>query len=220
VVIFFFYKGYGLMSQQETKQKLLDVAEELFAKDGYSNTSLRAITGKAKVNLAAVNYHFGSKEALLAAVLERRLLPLNKLRTERLDQVMAAAKEAGRTPSAREVIGAFIEPTMAFRNSGKGAKSFIVLISRALGDPNPKVRSRFISCIRPLFDYLSQCLAVALPHLSDKDLFWRVHFMMGSLAHIMHGLDKEQMFPEEMVPDDTSQLVDMMLGFLSAGMEA
>ncbi|MDH5525475.1 MAG: TetR family transcriptional regulator [Desulfobulbaceae bacterium] len=208
------------MSQKETKQKLLDVAEELFAKNGYANTSLRAITGKAKANLAAVNYHFGSKEALLSAVLERRLLPLNRLRTERLEAVMAAAENEDRLPSAREVIAAFIEPTMAFRNSGKGAKSFVILISRALGDPDSKVRSRFINYIRPLFEYMGRCLALALPHLSEKDLFWRLHFMMGSLAHIMHGLDKEQMFPDEMVPADSSVLVDMLLDFLASGMEA
>ena len=208
------------MSRKETKQKLLDVAEELFAKNGYANTSLRAITGKADANLAAVNYHFGSKEALLSAVLERRLLPLNELRIKRIKEVMAAAKDEGRVPSAREVLAAFIEPTMAFRNSGRGAKSFIVLIGRALSDPNPKVRALFINYIRPLFDYLSQCLAVALPHLSKEDLFWRVHFMMGSLAHIMHGLDKDHMFPEELVPPEPSVLVEMLLSFLAAGMEA
>ena len=68
------------VSRADTKQKLLDVAEHLFAVRGYHNTSLRMITAAAEVNLAAVNYHFGGKEGLLAAVFSRRLLPLNELR--------------------------------------------------------------------------------------------------------------------------------------------
>ena len=74
------------MSQPDTKQRILDVAERLFATRGFHATSLRAITRAAEVNLAAVNYHFGSKDALLEAVMLRRLGPLNEIRQARLDQ--------------------------------------------------------------------------------------------------------------------------------------
>lgn len=208
------------MANGDTKIQILDAAEALFATHGYHNTSLRAITGKAKVNLAAVNYHFGSKKALLAAVFERRLLPLNQLRTRRLQEVMDSAKSRGKRPEPREVLQAFIEPTLAFRRAGAGAKSFVILISRALGDPDPTVRSVFLEYIRPVFYFFSECLGASLPQLSAETLFWRTHFLMGSLAHIMHGLDKKELFPEEMIPADPNRIMEMLLGFLTAGMEA
>jgi AcrR family transcriptional regulator len=208
------------MANIDTKNELLNAAEELFALQGYHTTSLRAITGKAKANLAAVNYHFGSKEALLRAVIERRLLPLNWLRRSRLEGVMADAAAADKRPETRRLLAAFVEPTLSFRSSGRGARAFIILISRGLGEPDPTVRSIFIHAIQPLFAYFAECLAVALPMLPAREIFWRVHFMVGSLAHIMHGLDKEQMFPREMIPQDPKELVEMLLTFLAAGMEA
>jgi AcrR family transcriptional regulator len=80
---------------KNTKERLIDSAEHLFAQNGYHNTSLRAITTKAEANLAAVNYHFGSKEALITAVLERRLLPLNDLRRQRLAALREQVKKTG-----------------------------------------------------------------------------------------------------------------------------
>ncbi|MCK5341339.1 MAG: helix-turn-helix transcriptional regulator, partial [Desulfobulbaceae bacterium] len=71
------------MSKPDTKHRILDAAERLFADKGYHNTSLRNITSAAKANLASVNYHFGSKEALISEVMDRRLAPINKIRTER-----------------------------------------------------------------------------------------------------------------------------------------
>ncbi|MGV1100802.1 TetR/AcrR family transcriptional regulator [Thiovibrio sp. JS02] len=208
------------MTQKDTKTRLLDVAEALFAKNGYANTSLRAVTGRAEANLASVNYHFGSKEALLTSVLARRLQPLNRLRRQRLEAAMLLARQQNRPPEAREILRAFIEPTMAFRNSGRGAKAFIIIISRALGDPDQTMRASFLSQIMPLMTYFSECLAAALPHLDGRQLFWRFHFMMGSLAHVMHGLDKKDLFPREMLPEEPDALVEMLLNFLTAGMEA
>ncbi len=208
------------MSRKETQQRLLDAAEVLFAQKGYRNTSLRNITTKAKANIASINYHFGSKEALIVAVIKRRILPLNELRMRRLEEAVALAESENRPPLAREILAAFIEPTMRFRNSGAGARSFIILVSRALGDPDPTVRGLFIDQVRPVLQFFGQCLSRALPHLTEQEVFWRTHFMMGSLAHIMHGLNKEQMFPEELLPEDPQALVEMLLDFLSAGMEA
>ncbi len=70
-----------------TKERILDVAERLFADFGYKTTSLRDITSEAGVNLASVNYNFGSKEALLTALLERRFAVVNQRRIERLDRI-------------------------------------------------------------------------------------------------------------------------------------
>ncbi|MEJ2200328.1 MAG: TetR family transcriptional regulator, partial [Desulfuromonadaceae bacterium] len=88
------------MGQPDTKERILDAAEELFARQGFHATSLRAITGGAQVNLAAVNYHFGSKDGLLEAVFSRRLTPLNQERQRRLEAVREAARAAGTPPQA------------------------------------------------------------------------------------------------------------------------
>jgi AcrR family transcriptional regulator len=208
----------GSQESRDTGQRLLDAAEELFAAGGYANTSLRAITARARANLASVHYHFGSKEALMDAVLQRRLVPLNRLRRQRLVEVMQAAEASGQRPAVRALVQAFVEPTLAFRSTG--ARAFVVLISRALSDPEPTVRAAFLRLIAPLLEYFCQCLAAALPDLSRPELFWRFHFLMGSLAHVMHGLDKKDLFPAGMMPADPAALVEMLLAFLVAGMEA
>ena len=95
----------------DTKEQILDVAERLFADRGFPATPLRDITSEAGVNLASVNYHFGSKEALLAAVLERRLRPVNARRLELLDAIESAAGNGA--PNAEEVIRAFSLPAVS-----------------------------------------------------------------------------------------------------------
>ncbi len=209
------------MEPKETKNRILDAAEHLFAEKGYHGTSLRMITTEATVNLAAVNYHFGSKESLIEAVIERRLLPLNQLRTKQLKAVRDEARRNDRAPDVRQTLAAFIEPTLSFRNSGPGAQDFIALVARALADPNDTARSVFINRIKPVLDLLHQCLAEALPQIDPQTIFWRLHFMIGSLTHIMHNLDKLPI-PTEMMPTDNSfqEITEMLLTFITTGMEA
>src|SRR5579863_9327890 len=91
-----------------TKDRLLDAAERLFAQHGIEATSLRVITREAGVNLAAVNYHFQSKEALMHAVIARRLDPINEKRLAMLD---ACEAKAGEGPLAvDEVLHALLGP--------------------------------------------------------------------------------------------------------------
>ena len=93
-----------------TAERILDAAEELFADLGFDATSTRAITTRAGVNLAAVNYHYGSKDALIEAVFARRLVPLNRERLELLDRVEARAGAGG--PAVESIVEAFVRPPM------------------------------------------------------------------------------------------------------------
>jgi len=147
------------IKQKDTKQRLLDAGEQFFARDGYHCTSLRTLTKGAQVNLAAVNYHFGSKEALLKAVIQRRLVPLNLARTKRLQAVREKARQDKQRPDAREVLRAFIEPTLAFKESGAGARDFITLIGRSFSEPDDTVRTIFMQLIQPFFHLFSEMLA-------------------------------------------------------------
>ncbi len=129
------------MSRPDTKQRLLDAAERLFARQGFHNTPLRDITAEAGANVAAVNYHFGSKEGMIEAVLARRLEPLNAERRARIEAVRAAARERDAAPEVAEVVRAFVEPTFRLLEQGPGGRDFAVLVGRVLAEPDPRLRA-------------------------------------------------------------------------------
>jgi len=208
------------MNHTDTKTRILDTAEKLFARDGFHNTSLRTLTGLAKVNLAAVNYHFGSKDTLLQAVIERRLLPLNQVRREKIEAILAAAQQQGTAPSAAKLLRSFIEPTLAFRNSGPGAKDFIALVGRSLNEPDETVRNCFIRQVLPLFKILFEALQKALPGLPASVLLARLQFTLGAMSHVMcssvRPLPQIPGFPE---PLEGKELVEQLLCFVCSGLE-
>ncbi|WP_103116185.1 TetR/AcrR family transcriptional regulator [Geothermobacter hydrogeniphilus] len=209
------------MSQPDTKVKILDVAEKLFAADGFHATSLRAITSNAGVNLVAVNYHFGSKEELLEAVIERRLTPLNRRRAEMLDAELAAAEAEGRRPDPRQVLRALVEPTIELREQGEGPEHFITLVGRILADPRGVGRDIFLRRMEPFILRLFETMHQALPHLSFSTLSWRMHFAVGSLSHVMRCHDRCQDLPPGILPGmKMVRLADLLLDYTLAGMEA
>ena len=208
------------MSQPDTKQRILDAAEHLFARDGYHATSLRGITTTADANLAAVNYHFGSKEALLEAVIVRRLDPLNEIRNSQLEALLQKAELAGELPSCREVLRAFVEPTLRLRQQGSEAEDFIALIGRTLAEPRGIAMSIFLRHMQPLLQRIFQALALSLPALTEQDLFWRMHFTMGCLSHIMRCHERYSMVPDNVNIDlPVDELIEHFLDFTTAGME-
>ena len=208
------------MSQPDTKQRILDAAEHLFARDGYHATSLRGITTTADANLAAVNYHFGSKEALLEAVIVRRLDPLNEIRRGQLEALLQKAELAGELPSCREVLRAFVEPTLRLRQQGSEAEDFIALIGRTLAEPRGIAMSIFLRHMQPLLQRIFQALALSVPALTEQDLFWRMHFTMGCLSHIMRCHERYSMVPENVNIDlPVDELIEHFLDFTTAGME-
>ncbi len=208
------------MSQIDTKEKILDVAEELFAKTGYQGTSMRAITSKAGVNLAAINYHFGSKQRLVIAVVERRLLPLNELRERGLLAAKEKAIRTGKKPGVAEVLLAFIEPTMLLPETAPGASNFISLIGRAMADPDETARNIFIENMKPIIKLFYASLAEALPELPKDVLYWRLNFVIGSLSHTMRSIGKCPVPMSEAVAHEPRSLVKLLMPFVTAGMEA
>ena len=98
--------NHEIKNNGSTPDRILNAAEELFIELGYAATSLRAIANKASVNLAATNYHFGSKEGLLAAVIHRHIQPVNAERLRRLDIL----EDNLLPPSLREILEAFFFP--------------------------------------------------------------------------------------------------------------
>src|SRR5437763_12601817 len=121
------------MHDVQTRERILDSAERLFADHGFEGASIRAIVEAAKVNLAAVHYHFRSKETLLEAVLTRRISVVNAARLESLEQAEAAA--APDPPSVDQVLRAFIVPTVEFAQRSASGATFVQLMSRMFTEP-------------------------------------------------------------------------------------
>ncbi|MCX6632709.1 MAG: TetR/AcrR family transcriptional regulator [Candidatus Solibacter sp.] len=161
-----------------TKQKILDTAERLIGERGYAATSLRHIIAEAGVNLAAVHYHFGSKEDLLDAVVVRKAAPVNAARLARLDRIEAEAG-SGR-PDVEKVLESFLIPTAEMANRNP---EFVRLMGRMhaeglmpliVGKHFQAMVLRFVAALRR-----------ALPGLPEEELMWRVHFMMGAMSQTM-----------------------------------
>ena len=168
----------------DTKERILNVAERLFADRGFPATSLRDLTSEAGVNIASVNYHFGSKDALLAAVLERRLRPVNARRLELLDAIESAA--ANGVPNVEDVIRAFLSPPFHKRQEwGAGGDHFLRLLGRIHSETNEEFRATFFQQFQGVFRRFRQALQRALPHLDAADIGWRMLFLVGSMAFTM-----------------------------------
>lgn len=164
-----------------TKDRILDAAERLFARDGFDATSLRAITAEAKVNLAAVNYHFQSKEALVQAVIGRRLGPINAQRLALLDAYEA---ETGGAPvSLEKIMDAFLRPVIEF--CSHHARGIVPLIGRLYTEPGDFAPRLYQQHFEHMAQRFLPALARALPALPPRELFWRMHFAIGAMAHTL-----------------------------------
>lgn len=205
-----------LQNKADTKQLILDTAEALFARNGYPGTTMRDITGKAGVNLAAINYHFGTKQALLESVIKRRLLPLNQIRRERLEEIRRNARKSRQEPEVEAVLRAFLEPTLRFTEEGPGSRSFIAIIGRAMSDPDDTVRKIFHKHIKAIFDLFFEMMSAALPSLSKDVLFWRVHFALGSMQFTMRicGAGLKELIHHN---TDTETLIEYLVEFILKG---
>ncbi|MGH8245718.1 MAG: TetR/AcrR family transcriptional regulator [Gammaproteobacteria bacterium] len=166
----------------KSPERILDAAEKLFAEKGYDAASLRAITSEARVNLAAVNYHFRSKEALLQAVFARRLGPLNRERLELLDDCEAAAGNG--SPVLEEILAALIAPVLRLGQSPEGA-AFTKLIGSMFAHPGEGLQRIFMEQLRDISLRFVAALRRARPQLPPEDVYWRIHFTIGCMAHTL-----------------------------------
>jgi AcrR family transcriptional regulator len=205
------------MAGSETQGRLLDAAEHLFAMHGLEATSLRAITTEANVNLASVNYHFGSKEALIQAVFARRIGPIN---TERL-RLLSLAEVAGDPPDLRAILDAFIRPAVSLaREMGPQGRDFMALAGRMYTLP-PDYRKLLMNQFDEVFERFGRALGSALPHLSQPTLLWRFFFMVGTMIMSLVGSDLMAYRSGGAVdPGDVDATIDQMMAFLAAGLKA
>ena len=167
-------------TQFSTKDRILGAAEELFAQHGFSGTSLRQVTSRADVNIAAVNYHFGSKDNLVTEVFRRRMDDMSAQRLEGLRQAQEAS------PGELEpILAAFVEPALALAQDRNGGGAFIRVIARAYAEKNDGLRKFLSERYGHVLRSFAKAIATCVPDLSKEQLYWRLDFLAGALTYAM-----------------------------------
>ncbi|KAA0089440.1 TetR/AcrR family transcriptional regulator [Paraburkholderia sp. T12-10] len=181
-------------STGDTKARILDAAEDIFIECGYEAMSLRQITSRADVNLAAVNYHFGSKEALIHAMLARRL---DKLNVERLKLLDRFDTQLGDRLTCEHVLGAMFIPALRLsRDPRAGGPAFLRLLGRAYTDPSAFIHEFLNGHYADVAERFFDAFQRALPHLPREELGWRLHFAIGALSGVLAGADTDNLIAE------------------------
>jgi AcrR family transcriptional regulator len=204
----------------DTKQTILDTAERLIAEKGIDAVSLRSITSEASVNLAAVHYHFGSKEALVEKVFERRVTPLN---SRRLQMLAAAEERAGDDQlEAEDVLRALIAPAMRlYQQEGCEGRRFMQMCGRIYSEQAGYVQRIFDNLFEEVVTRFVAAFRRALPEIPETDRAWRIHFCVGAMIHTMSDSDRLKRFSNGMCdPSDTEATIERMVQFCAAGLRA
>lgn len=176
-------------SDKATLDRILIAAESLFAEQGYDGTTLRQITQRAKVNLAAVNYHHGDKESLYLEILRRRIQPINQTRLAMLEEAEQAA--GGQTVPLDTLLKILAGPLFdLFAESDESSRHGARLVGRALVEPLPFMDAFLAGEFQPCLARFAQALRRHAPALSPEDFLWRFSFVIGALQHTLATLHR------------------------------
>lgn len=202
-------------SAASTRDRVLDAAERLFAERGFEGTSLRAVTQAAGVNLAAVNYHFGSKEGLVAAVVRRAMSEVNAERERRLLEL----HRRGRTLAVADVVRAFVE-TGAELVPRVGRRSLAPFVGRVISDPSPRLRRIFAAEVHEVEGRYLEALIAALPHVSAAEVRLRYTAMVGVLGLDQLGVLRDMARPAAQEDATAPIHRERLIAFLAAALAA
>jgi len=202
-----------------TKHRILNAAEKLFADKGFNGTSLREITSSAEVNLAAVNYHFGSKKELIKAVMSRYMNELSPKLEASLLELCQAAKQ----PSLVQVFSAFVEPLLSLNEfQENGTSHFLQLLGRGYTDSQGFLRwfltTRYPNVIANFVDAVHK----AYPELTKEQMFWRLHFTMGTIVFTMSSSEALIDIARSDFHKDTDikGVIEQVIPYIAAGVAA
>ena len=198
----------------DTKEQLLNVAEQLIAERGYAGTTVRAIANQANANLAAVNYHFGSKEDLFRAIFSRIARPIVVEQLTMLDELQQ--KES--LPSVEEILTAFLKP--CFEKIIQGG-SFLTVRAQFMGrcwsEPEPLqniASGEFMESRLAFLDILQQ----VIPDCSRRDLNWKLDLVIATLIRVQNEAGKPESLLKSSQPEDVDYAVQYLVRFLTPGM--
>ena len=203
----------------DTKDQILDAAEQLIAEKGIDAVSLRAITAAANVNLAAVHYHFGSKEALVAKVFQRRIEPINRERLRMLDEAEARAGD-GPLP-VEDVLEAMVAPAIRVYAEHAKGPLFMRVCGRIYAEQASYLEDLFAEQFQELVDRLTHAIGRALPEADPPDRAWGMHFAVGAMVHTMTESGKLKRFSGGLCdPSDGDATIERMVRYAAAGLRA
>ena len=207
-----------------TRETILDTAESLFAQQGHEATSMRQITGAAGVNLASVNYHFGSKESLVQAVLKRRLEVLNRERVRLLDEL--EAQSGGKPLKPSQIVDAFFGTLLRLAaDPAQAGSTFLPLLERTMTDPTDFIRALFAEEYADVLARYRNALFAALPDVPRAEIIWRFQFMLGATSYAIMGTDLLRSVTglagdEAEQPNDRELLLPRLMSFLLGGLRS
>ena len=204
-----------LQALPSVRERILEVAERMFAEHGMSGVGLRAITTEANVNLASIAYHFGSKEGLLEALFAQRAAPIAQ---ERL-RLLALCDTGDAKPELEKILDAFLRPALTLGVQPQfGGPAFVKLRARLATEPVTTTRK----ILSKAFDLSSRqfidALVKALPQMPRAEVEWRFHFMLGAMFYTMADSGRIQALTNGRVdPGDVKRALHHMIPFLAAG---
>ena len=204
-------------TENPTRERLLEVAEGLFAERGFEQVSVRDITQGAGANVAAINYHFGSRNGLVDAVVERFVIPIEE------DRLVALGKiEAEGDPSLEEIMGAFLQPLLVrVKESELSEQLFFKLIARCTTQPSDLFPPKLRGLIEQVVQRFTAAVQKALPDLSAQSILWRLHFTWGALSQsLAHQGAFELVTKGRAGPIEPGVMFDELVEFACAGMRA
>ena len=197
-----------------TKERILEAAEELFVQRGFAATSLRAVTSAAGVNLAAVHYHFSSKEGLLEAVVHWRIAPVNQDSLKRLERL--EARVGAETPSVEEILEAYLAPVLT---TWQDQPSVPRLVGRLYGEPHSLVHPLLEREFGDLGRRFLATLIRAIPSVDPEELSWRFHFTIGAMVHMVTLEAPVDLLPGvTRAAESPARLLDRLVRFAAAGL--
>ncbi|MBO9496036.1 TetR family transcriptional regulator [Thalassotalea sp. G20_0] len=207
------------MSQSATVDRILDAAEKLFAEHGFAETSLRSITSQAGVNLAAVNYHFGSKKSLIQAVFSRFLDPF----VSNLSGALVRYQDNNDVIDLEEILHLLVDQIMAVKpRSPEDLSVCMRMIGLAYTQGQGHLKKYLRDVYGEVFQAYLELLVKACPELPLNDLFWRVYFILGSAVFTLSGADALRAIAESDygVRTELEDIMRKMVPFMAAGLRS
>lgn len=201
----------------KTRGQIVKAAEKIFAERGFQAMTLRAVTEAAQVNLAAVNYHFGSKTNLMRAVIQRRIEPINAARLERLNALLA--EHAPAPIPVEQIFEALFRPMFEHASGAKGKDLvFMQMIGRALTEPADFMRKMHKEFLTELSRRFLTELKRSCPGLSERDLQLRFYLSVSTmLGTIAEQVRLENISDGKLSGTDFDVICDELTAFVVAG---
>src|ERR1700716_3089720 len=192
------------MPSDHTRAAILNSAERPYADRGFADVTLRDIVAAADVNLAAVNYHFGSKDELIAELFVTRSLATNR---ERLNELKAAEAAGGGRANIDSILRALVGPTLrgCLARERSAAARFMIRASIESVPPIRRIKNREIDHLRKF----AAAMRRSLPACREVDLYWGLHFALAMAHHTIRERERLTKLSEGMCDlDDVDDIID------------